>query len=62
MQHPMQVIHPRRCLLLVNGPIGDRASLIVVPHRSVPEHEHAIPSIVQEFSKKRKLAACHHAL
>ena len=60
MQHLIQLIHPRLCLLLVNGLNGDRASLIVVLLRPDPEHELAIPNTVQELSTKLSLAACQH--
>ena len=58
MQHLIQLIHPRLCLLLVNGLNGDRASLIVVPLRPDLEYELVIPNTAQELLKKLSLAVC----
>jgi len=61
MHHPVQVIHPLLCLLLVNGPTGDLVFLIAVRHQFDHEREHAIPITVQVLSKKLNLALCQHA-
>ena len=61
MHHPVQVIHPLLCLLLVNGPTGDLVFLIADRHLFDHEQEHAILITVQVLSKKLSHVLCQHA-